>query len=481
MHEQRLPTELLERIVDKLAEAPRDECLPTLISCATASSAMKDISQKYIFETVTMHSPYSTASKWYQHRTLPTTDERGSLAVIHSLCNRTKLLVATLARNPRLGLYARKLIFRFNSQESQLSEADLLYNRTLLDTIDNLPNLVSLDCGTYDRTAWPLQSNSVTDKLYAVIHRPTLRSLRLYEARCFHVGTLEAAPGLQELFLMCCVDWRQRPGIPKSGSPLKSLKLLTCDWPSLYFAGPSKFADLSQIQELDFIVDAFRDLSEGSRYNYDLLSKAECLRELKMTFRWAISHAAASRSLRCLNSLSFRTLSHLDMRFLVGLGSASEPEDANYDDPYFGSFGTSLFDLEVLEYLRIETIIQWDTWKHGFFRHIDAWLAPTYSLSRPGSLPKLSAVSILARIRVAMYGEYKEDTTRSARELYNWLCDTVKPKFHKLETSRVEQPFNFSFGVAISEEPYISDVLHSEYCNKFEERLESSDSIALLI
>ena len=112
----KLATELLQHIVELLAEGPRAECLQALIACSTASSALLYASQKYIFRSLVL---YTDLKGTEYHQSLYGVCGEISHG-IHAGRDRTNLLLLrTLSRSPRLSLYVRDLILRCGRSPSR--------------------------------------------------------------------------------------------------------------------------------------------------------------------------------------------------------------------------------------------------------------------------------------------------------------------------------------------------------------------------
>jgi hypothetical protein len=88
-----LATELLQHIVEMLAEGPSGGCLQALIACSTTSSALLYVNQKHTFRFVVLYA-HPKGTRYHQSLSgIPGEIFHG----IHAGCDRTYLLLRTLS------------------------------------------------------------------------------------------------------------------------------------------------------------------------------------------------------------------------------------------------------------------------------------------------------------------------------------------------------------------------------------------------
>lgn len=187
MSSQRLATELLQHIVEKLGEDNETkEGLQALVACSTTNSALLDVSQKHIFRSVTLYD---------QVPELPRPTPLDSDACYE----RTQLLLRTFQENPRFVPLAQSLSYYFSPGFSGRPGA-------LLDSIRQFANVETLLVGFY---ASPINRGVVASTfdeetlsaVFDIMKRPRFRKLVVDSVLSFQMEMIRGAPGMQELIL----------------------------------------------------------------------------------------------------------------------------------------------------------------------------------------------------------------------------------------------------------------------------------------
>ncbi|TEB20437.1 hypothetical protein FA13DRAFT_1717702 [Coprinellus micaceus] len=178
-----LANEILQHIIEKLAEGPQDDWLHALLPT----------SQKHIFKSVTL---YSHPTDTYGGAATPI---RATITVTIKInCKKTRLFVRTMAENPHLGSSVRKSGF-------------------VLRAIRQLPNVECLCVGIYN-----LPSNAGTIGIW------------LDSLLGFPLESLRAAEGLKTLVLREIAHAPGEYGLPPDAlSFIPKLENLVCDRSSL--------------------------------------------------------------------------------------------------------------------------------------------------------------------------------------------------------------------------------------------------------
>ena len=186
-----LANEILQHVIEKLAEGPRDDWLQSVIACSTTNSALLPISQKHIFKSVTLYSHYTNTYE-------------GAAAPIRARINlaiekKTGLFLRTMAKSPHLGSYVKELTYRLNT-------GSVHKGGFVLRAIHQLPNVESLCEGIYNL---PQNAGIIgigldeeTISMVAELMRgPQLARLELDSLLGFPLESLRVAEGLKTLVL----------------------------------------------------------------------------------------------------------------------------------------------------------------------------------------------------------------------------------------------------------------------------------------
>ncbi|KAJ3509352.1 hypothetical protein NMY22_g16325 [Coprinellus aureogranulatus] len=282
MPSQRLETELLQDIIEKLAEGPREEWLPALITCARAHSAFTDASQKRIFEEVTLYSHPSGTYEGAQPPVLGIRTPEGD-----AIFERTRQFAIAVEGNAKLASYVKKLTYRFN-------QGSLHNSRFLLNAIRRMTSVVELTVGVYtlqaDRgiTGLGIDGDTVS-AIVTLMEQPHLKAIRFEGVLGFLLESMRASPGLRTLSLKEFAHSPGEFGLP-SEKLLKTanLETLICDGISMQDGinfclsrNPTSGTRsiLSRVQNVELILSEW-DITEDSLH-VPFLRQAECLKRFK--------------------------------------------------------------------------------------------------------------------------------------------------------------------------------------------------------
>ncbi|TEB20141.1 hypothetical protein FA13DRAFT_271569 [Coprinellus micaceus] len=229
-----IPDELIQLIIDNLAQETREGCAEDLLSCSLAHNALRHAAQKHLFETVQLWpSPPSLQDPPPYQAAL---DERALL------------FVQLLKKNPALGLHVRRLDYQVN--QFPRNDEDRLDD--LLQAIEMMPNVTDLTLG-YRRIVVPwteghrmlmapiprelvFQNRKGTSgedphsrwkrAVVALIQRTQLKTLRLAKIRILPLYSL--SPSIRTLYLQDSSFSLDRPLEPFENRCVK-LESLNCE------------------------------------------------------------------------------------------------------------------------------------------------------------------------------------------------------------------------------------------------------------
>ncbi|KAJ3530697.1 hypothetical protein NMY22_g8467 [Coprinellus aureogranulatus] len=467
MHKEHLavPREILDLILDHVAQEPRNKCLPTLRSCSLAHSTFVASCQKRIFIEVSLLSP-------------PT--DPGLIQMLPFV--RGLSFVDTVTRNSRLASYVERLTYFLCEGDLILNFADYhLKKKQIVDAIATLPNLTHLAIRPAEM--WPYYSLvSIDDEtmgaLLSILQRGHLRSLILHRVRC-GVEILPAVGHLETLtlFHIRFID-ADHLATPRSSLANdrkgKRVRDLTCDdfsyeevnqylsrmeedWRNEVYTGPGDSTPFGRVERLaiyvfdsqgTFIVDPSK-----------LFQQATCLQSLSITCgleapRIIEQDQAPLSPLQELNTSSFTTLTYLSIRLLIHL---NRPHFAILH-PYCGLCESSLPKLQALQSFCIQLILQ------GHFNVDESsfgtqWGQLPDALTKTGAFPHLKEVAVGVMIRVPLQ-EGDDDayppTKDAADDLRHRLAISVYPaQFQALEARNAEGSLTFTFEIEVSTGPWI--------------------------
>ncbi|KAJ3500800.1 hypothetical protein NMY22_g19141 [Coprinellus aureogranulatus] len=398
-----LPKELIDLIIEHLAEAPPFEYPSALLSFSLASSSFLDQCQQLIFQAVRLRPI---------HRIGP--DAQDTLTS-ESLKNnkRASLFIKAISRNPTLGQYVRRLDYQTTILPRNV-DPDL---EELICALELMPNIDDFAVGTpvsiwhsnsygpagfstAETTAWP-ETSRWRGAMRDVMRRPRLRTLRLNNMTEVPLDHLSS--GIRDLHLDKTRIAIPNPTIPPgdlSSLPIE-LKSFTTDSFSIEddidrylqaVAGShptSVVLDLSRLRALKF-----EDPPSGR-----LLNQATCLETLEIYLRWSSDlppKEFRQSFLRDLHPSSWNTLSHLKIRVATGYHNCEEPELEL--DPYAGVCGGSLRALVNIQHLQFDVGIIGRHYR--FTPRFEEWRQLPDILSEPNSLPKLRRLAIEAHVRL---------------------------------------------------------------------------------
>lgn len=124
-----IPDELIQLVVDNLAEEIREGRAEDLLSCSLANKALRHAAQTHLFETVQLWpSPPSLQD--------PPPDQAAR-------DERALLFIQLLKKNPALGVHVRRLDYQVN--QFPRNDEDRLDD--LLQAIEMMPNVTNLTLG----------------------------------------------------------------------------------------------------------------------------------------------------------------------------------------------------------------------------------------------------------------------------------------------------------------------------------------------
>ena len=171
----RLPLELVERIIDDVAEYDDNHFpkFPSIKACALACHSLLPLCRKYIFATVILNAQFSPfTSDYLNHR---------------------------LLESPHLAVYIRELVYHINKKEF-VTERFLW----LIPMFKKLVKLQKLRISYSDRLEdgrldW--MSSPERKVLLPLLHLPTLTSISLSSIRNFPLSDLTSCVNLKKLWI----------------------------------------------------------------------------------------------------------------------------------------------------------------------------------------------------------------------------------------------------------------------------------------
>lgn len=170
-----LPTEIVDNIIEKLAEGPKRSCIQALLSCSVASRSFRGPCQQRIFRDVTLASP-------------PISRISQSNLVVHpqtySIFRRTRLFVDVVTRNACLSAHVEHLTYELTSVTHYSSERDCRDRDYVLSSFPLLPNVKAFTLGVHNpeedlSLAISLSDEPTERAMLAMIRRPQVQSLAL--------------------------------------------------------------------------------------------------------------------------------------------------------------------------------------------------------------------------------------------------------------------------------------------------------------
>ena len=198
MTSQRLATELILRIVETLGEGSRqDQCIPALIACITANSALLRTSQEIIVREVSLYShPRSV------YKDLDGPIEGLSRRDIDDLGETTRLFLRSVKASSHLRSYVKDITFRICDASEECS-------RVVHHAIRTLPNVVMFDMGLYNvpgdfgLLGMGIDQDTL-DTIVWLMQHAKLETLRVEAFLAFPWEVLRASTGLKTLILSDC-------------------------------------------------------------------------------------------------------------------------------------------------------------------------------------------------------------------------------------------------------------------------------------
>ncbi|KAJ3502611.1 hypothetical protein NMY22_g18526 [Coprinellus aureogranulatus] len=446
MPSQRIATELIQHIVQKLGELPREEGIPALIACSTANSALLETSQKQIFRCVALYSYSHERYDLPQGTPVHDNAAAGLPTNIESLHRSTYLFLGTILRNQRLASYVTDLTYRFDRYTRGDDGTD-----AVLQAIRQLPAIINLYVGIYNLPTEPRGLGSLT--MDSVLGLP--------------LEIIRASPRLETLILRETATFPGEFGLPSAElSMTPRLRNLTCDHASVYEgvgfwlrqgASPSGIAILSHLESLDI---AFL-VGDDPECHELLLQETGALRTLDFTVLNVITHSNANpqfvpfRLLQHLNPGSISTLVHLSYKATTNLIFDNEPGAVrNIHDPYSGLCDiTPLANFTSLEYLQVTVLVQGNLNVDIERSFGEQWGALSRLLEQPGAFPSLKRVKVKIEVdsgycNPSVHPELYRERRTTSTLFMGCLSFAVKPQFRALEEFCAARGIDFTFRIS---------------------------------
>ena len=186
----RLPLELVERIIDDVAEYDDNHIdnFSSIKACALVCHCFLPLCRKYIFGSVTLKCRNE------QCTSPPTSDDLNHL----------------LSNSPHLAVYIRKLDYTVDEEEFVAESPWLL---PMFKKLVKLQKLSIISCyWRVDKLDW--MSSSERKVLLPLLHLPTLTSISLSSIQCFPLADLASCVNLKKLQIQS-LGCSMRDGIGK--------------------------------------------------------------------------------------------------------------------------------------------------------------------------------------------------------------------------------------------------------------------------